>query len=476
MAYTVKSGDRIQDIAAALLGDWSRWPELLEANPGAFSIPGNVRSLQIGATINLPGEETTDPGATTDPDDGSGRVDPDAPITDSPPVSINDTTIPDGARVVVVRNPEGSDAAKLWYLVYDWRGVEMAYEVGDDDRFVELFGPARDFTKFDTIQSVSQTVFDSSGFVLAGAVDSIVGSTESLGSQIEREVRALGLEDMPSWMAESSEVLHLVATGAAGEWSTGRLWTELATTTAFQGRFGAVLESYQQGGESIGSAVNRIVADEGAFREALTPFGIDAGVTFSNEYIHTLINKGWTASSASAVMDAAEVLRTDESALDTANAVLEFAGLGTLDPVSFINAIKGFGDREVIEALNTAAAGVALEDAGLGDVDLDLLAEVVDTSSRLLTSDDFSALAQELAFNTIRFGAELDFGSFGITRDDLVAAAFGETNPEGKTPGEVLNLLGRFERDRRGAAGGFDAATGFQNEEGRLVIQGLAGL
>lgn len=176
------------------------------------------------------------------------------------------------------------------------------------------------------------------------------------------------------------------------------------------------------------------------------------------------------------VLHQAEVLRSDPTSLAQANLILQASGLGSIDEIAFINALAGFGDDDVIEALNTAAAGTALEEAGLTDVDIDLLMEIVDTSGSILTVESFQQLAQQLAFNTIRFGQELGDEKLGFTRDDLIAAAFGESNPNGKTPGEVINALGRFERDRQAAGSGFDQTTGYQDDRGRLRIAGLAGL
>jgi hypothetical protein len=58
----------------------------------------------------------------------------------------------------------------------------------------------------------------------------------------------------------------------------------------------------------------------------------------------------------------------------------------------------------------------------------------------------------------------------------VVAAAFGQESPTGRSAGEVLSLLARFERDRRVAGGGIPGSTGFIDQQGRLRIQGLSGL
>lgn len=457
--YTVKKGDRPGDLALQFYDDWNQWRLIMEANPDAFSTPGDPRTLQIGAVLTIP-----------DLDDAAAD-DETPPAADTG--STSDAVIPPDGRLLVVKDPAGSDADRLYYIVYEVNGTEIVYEIGDKARLDEVFGGVE---FFESVSTVSQSGFDESRFVLGGSADTILGQSETITSQIEREMRLLGMEDLPSWIRDDADAMFLVNQAAAQGWSEGRLWTELSETTAFETRFGAGIDRYLTGGRTVGEAVDQMISEEEAFRSALRPFAATAGFEVTNDYIHGLMENGWTPQATVAVLAAADTLRENPLALEQANAVLEFSGLPTLDEVSFINALEGHGAPEVIEALNTAAAGTALAAAGLDDVDLDLLTAVVDTSDRILTAESFAALAQELTFNLIRFGSELDRENLGLTDEDVFAAAFGRESPSGRTAGEVFNLLGRFERDRQAKAGGHDASTAFQNEEGRLVIQGLEGL
>jgi hypothetical protein len=399
------------------------------------------------------------------------KLDPGKGVTDVDPLKVGSTIIPQGGRLVRVTNPTGADASELYFIAYDWMGLELVYEVGDKTTFTEMFGSIENFTSFSTL---SQSGFDSQGFTEVGSVGQIAGSTESLGSQIERETRALGLEDLPAWLRNAPDALALVAQGTAQEWSSGRLWQELSGTGAFTARFGGALDNYLTGNVTISDAVNQLVADENALRTAIRPFAGEQAS--STEYLHGLLNEGWTPGAAAQVLEQADIFRSDPTSFTQANLILEASGLGSIDEVEFLNALSGFGIPDVVEALNTAAAATALQRAGLEDVDIDLLMEVVDTSDRLLTTDSFASLSQELALNTVRFGHELEDTKLGFTRDDLIAAAFGETNPNGKTPGEVINALARFQRDRQAAGSGFEQTAGFQDEKGRLRIAGLGGL
>lgn len=391
-------------------------------------------------------------------------------ITDVPPVQVGSSTIPAGGRLIRVDQPQGSDEPHLYYIVYEWRGVQFAYEVGGPERFKELFGST---DNFDGFTKMSQAAFDDESFVLVGLIDQELGATESLGSRIERDIRALGLEDLPGWLANSPDALALVGQATAQEWSSGRLWQELSNTAAFKTRFGAVWARYKTDNVTIQEAVNRIVADENALQSALRPWG--GGDT---EFIHGLLNNGWTPSAAAQVLESAEDLARRPDTLEFVNAVLTQSGFDPLDEVGFINALNGHGPQEAIEAVNTAQAARALIESGidLADEDVDLIMDLVDTSDRLLTVESWRSLAQELSFNIMRNARELDFGKLGVDEEDLVAAAFGRESPSGRSTGEVLGLLARFERDRRVAGQGSEAFGGFIDESGRLRLTGLAGL
>jgi len=52
--YTVKKGDSLWNIAKKYYGDGTKWRKILSANPNCLSIPGNVKTLKIGAVLTIP--------------------------------------------------------------------------------------------------------------------------------------------------------------------------------------------------------------------------------------------------------------------------------------------------------------------------------------------------------------------------------------------------------------------------------------
>lgn len=383
--------------------------------------------------------------------------------------TIGNATIPTGGTLIKVKNPEGSDAAALYYITYEWRGVQFAFEVGDKDRLEELFGGE---SSFDDKQTYNQDRFDSQDYVLSGSIDQHLGAEESFASLMEREVRSAGLEDMPRWIAESTEALTIMAQGSAQGWSSSRIWKELSGTDAFQQRFGDTIGLYTQGGGTIQDAVQQILADESALAAVVRRYQ-DAGSTVSEEYLQAALAKGWTAPQAAQVLEGTNTLVRNPTSLQQANEILVASGLEPTDEVGFINIIMGNTTDDVTEALNTAFAGQALTEAGIKDVDVNLLLDVIDTSDRVLSVDTFRETAQQLAFNFARFSTEIDRKAFGLNEDEITAALFGRESPSGKSAGEVLNTLARYERDRRAAAQGFGGAQAFVDDQGNLRFQGV---
>lgn len=377
-------------------------------------------------------------------------------------------------NLIRVRNPAGSDAAELYFVTYEWRGVTFVYEIGDRARLNELFGSP---DAFDSFTTQSQAQFDNNDFVSVGLIDQELGSTETIASRLERETREAGLEDLPEWLANSPEALALIANAEPNGWSPGRLWKELAETAAFKSRFGGAIDRYLQDNVTVQEAVQRLVADENQLRQTLTPF-LTRGQQITTAALQQMLTQGWTATAAGQVLEVAEDMRRDPNSLARTNFILRASGLEPLTEVGYINALRGHGTQDVIEALNTTTAARALSEAGLdlSDDDVELIMGLVDTTDRLQTVDSWRELAQGLAFNAIRFNAELDAGKLGIDEDDLIAAAFGREAPSGKSSGEVMGLLARFERDRRAASEGFEGSSGFIDDRGRLRIQGLSGV
>lgn len=376
--------------------------------------------------------------------------------------------IPSGGTLLGVRDSRG---VLRYYVVYNERGVQWTMEIGDQARLEELFG-GRDY--FESYTTISTSQFDAGGYVSAGLVDDVLGTNIPFSQLMDDSIRSAGFEDIPQWIRDSPEAMALIAEGTADEWSEGRLWQALSQTEAFRQRFPA-MDRYLQGGVTVQAAVNAYTRDEEALRSALRRF-LPPGEQIDAEYLAGVLTNGWTPQQAIQVMEATERIKRSPEALAQANMIMEASGLPPLDVVGMINVLTGGAQPDVIEALNTAAAGLALSEAGIDDLDIDLLMAVVDNTSILQTPEAFRDLARTTALRLIENQRDLNFERFDLTEEDIIAAAFGRENPNGKTLGETLNLLNRLEQERRISAQGEAAAPAFIDDRDRLRIQGMANL
>ncbi len=390
----------------------------------------------------------------------------------SPPTEIGDATIPAGGRLVRITNPEGSDAAVLYRVVYEWNGVEYSYEIGDQERFDELFGD-EGIAGFREYTTMDQAEWDESGILIVGPIDERLGATESEASIMERELRAMGFEITPAWWDE--EVSTIVLLGTAEGWSAGRLAKEISETDAFAGRFPAITEFMEgRGITDILTATGQYVAEEEALRSVIKRWrGPDADTSI--EYLGELISTGWTAAEVSPVIEAERILRESPEAIDNLNEILAYSGLDILDEDGFVEVMSGAAPAEVYEAINDTLRQQALLEAG---VDIDTaFAEALGTgvSEGIYSPERYTQQAVQAATTIARNFRALELGRFGLEREDIVAAMFGEESPTGKTVGEINDILGKVQREAQASAGGFESVQSFLDARGRLRIQGFGG-
>jgi hypothetical protein len=397
-------------------------------------------------------------------------VDPAKGLVNTAPVDVAGTVIPQGTRLVVVTNPEGSDADKLYYLVGSWTmlGADLAYEIGDTTRFQELFGTQGE-AAFASKETLSQDQFDAKpNLIEAGTADQWYGSTESMQTVWEREMRLQGLEDLPEWIKNDEKAKLVIAEGNAQGWSSGRIWGELSKTEGFSERYPSdVFGRYIAQGGSIADATAAMVADENAMMSAIRRY-IPPGSQVTSEYVIEALRKGWEPNQAAAVLDAAKRFTDNPKALEQANTILAEKGIEPLSEVGYLNLLQGNAPDDVVEAINEWRTATALSESGVEGVDLSLIIDVVSDKSRLLNEEGLRATGRELALSIVQNRSELDQNRLGITTDDLVSAFLGD-----EIQAETLNKLARFERDRRAASQGMQAEA-VVTDKGRVRIAGMS--
>lgn len=390
------------------------------------------------------------------------------------------TILPSGATLLRVVNPTGSDADALFFVTYQAFGVNFAYEVGDVDDLTELFpGGIADFDQF---QSLSGSAFNESDFINVGMIDEIIGAEESLQSVLERGLEAAGMESLPDWILNDQTALTVFVTSVQEGWSPGHTANELANTEAFKTRFGVKTGAFQAVADAIGTddplqVTAAFTAYEDTLRTALRAIR-GANTDTSTEYLGQLIATGWSPEELIPVLEAERVLLDSPEELAQTNEILNAFGLGQVDEAGFIDILTGQAPAEVFDALNTAAAFQAIAEQGI-DVDAQFLAEldVFDTATALGDQTQFTDAAMGLARLLAENFSSLQVGAFGLTREDLIAASFGVTNPEsGKSASEIEEALGQIQRSFAAQARGFTTPQAFLDQRGRLRVAGFGDL
>jgi len=414
-----------------------------------------------------PTPEPPPPGTPTTP-----TVSPSNPVTQAP-VKVGGQTIPAGATLTIVQVPGGQN---IFYATYWVFGVRYAYRIGTAADLMAIFATGDEELSFQdalalfdgNIDRISQANFDQN-YTNVDDIDRILGATESIATTIQTQLQALGVQNLADWVAEAPRVQAILATAAAEGWTPEQTWAEISKTPAFQRRYGSVFDivSNALGVNDIYTIVTEINRQEQSIRDALLTYrGPDTPVNV--EYIDRLLASGWSDGEIIKILEAQFILKQNPGAWQNLNEILIYRGSEPMTFGQLAQVMAGLAPAELIESVNDALRQQALEEQGLeiSTAFAESLGEGM--SLDVLSPQALQQMAESAARNVLRFGLELEAGKFGIERDEIIRAAFGEG-----ASAETFELLEKFARERAMAAEGFDAFSAYLGEEGRLQIQGL---
>lgn len=398
---------------------------------------------------------------------------------------INNVSIPRGMRLIRVTadgggNVPGTDSTEVFYLVGDVYGVQIGYEIGDRAALNSIFGG---IGYFPNITTVSRTEFTNLNVQMAGTVDEIVGSTGSLQAEFDRDMQALGFEGPPKWLQDSAEAMVIFINGVNEGWSIERIYGSLSSTDAFKTRFkGIDVVKQQTGTNSWQDAVNEYVRREEEIKTSLlSARGPDTDV--SQDYVSSLIGSGWSPTEVDELLQLEKEVKANPQALQNINDILVFQGLDPLTADDFISFLHeqniattdaAYQPSEIFEAINDALRFQALLTEGV-EVSLELATELGTGTSDIINSPEtYSRQAQLAASYLARNARELNLDKMGLTRDDIIAAMFGEVLPNGRPVSEVNALLEQFAKERSSAAQGYSRIQSYLDARGRPITSGFA--
>ncbi|MFH2073329.1 MAG: hypothetical protein ABIJ75_10815 [Actinomycetota bacterium] len=221
-------------------------------------------------------------------------------------------------------------------------------------------------------------------------------------------------------------------------------------------------------GETMGS-IEEMLSDEKAIRESLRTYrGPDAAATLS--YIHGLMESGWSAGEIDDMLAAEKRLKETPGALENMNAIRAYRGESPMSRGQLAQVMAGSAPPDVMESVNDALRMSALAEQGI-KVSAAFAESLGDGTGAAQSGATLKGTARQAAQNIMRFQLELDAGKFGLTREDILSAAFDD-----EASAEVVEKLDKFARERASLGAGLAGPQGFVDAEGRLQVQGLAGL
>ena len=404
-----------------------------------------------------------------------------------PPQRIPETRggrpIPAGMRLVRITNPAGSDAGELFLLIGDVYGVNLAYEIGDRAAVEAQFGGIENFGAF---ESMTQAQFDALQILTVGTADEL--GPESLQARFDRDMRAPGFDSPPAWMSADQTAMATVVAAVSEGWSPERSWEPLSEVERWTVRSrGLDVVRSQMGTTSFVDSIAEFVRREGLLRESiLSSRGPQADV--SQQYVTSLIASGWQPEEIDELLQLEKRVRNNPAVMDNINEIFAFQGIAPLDPDDFVAFLQdqdalsldpSFTPSDIFESVNDALRLQALITEGI-DVDIGFAVGLgTGVSETIGAMEQFSRQAQLTAGFIAANQAELNFAKLGLSREDIIAAVFGEVaGPDGdkdrKPVSEVNRILEQFARERTRKAQGFAGGQSFIDAGGRLRVQGFA--
>ena len=324
--------------------------------------------------------------------------------------------------------------------------------------------------------TVSQPEFNGREGIDAGLIDERFNIAESYQTDVDRQLRVFGQEDLPDWQRGSTEVMTTLLTAANEGFSAGRTLGLVAQTQAFKDHhpFFDQVRGVHTPGATLQESLSYYQSARDQMRESIRAYrGVEADV--SDLTIGEIMSKGWSPEEAEDVLIGEAVLRSMPGVADQINQILGFQGHEV--QVTNDNLIDLILDGETsrtpfdMQALiNDSIRAQAFQHQGVTLSPLLASSLGPDQEFETLDPNSFGQIAQETAQNIFRFGLELQAEREGLSRDDLIRAMV-----DGDQAAGVSEKLAKFARRRSIESRGL-ASTGFQDETGRLRLPSFGNL
>lgn len=369
---------------------------------------------------------------------GSGTPPPPSTPMEQTPVAQNPLMLYGGGLWVQITDPTGTEASSKWVVFYTLPGGQTVYFEATPDQMKAIFGPVSQPQQFSTI---SQSSLDSTeGLFFGGNVAEVeTQQPENFITAYERAVAAgLGTGVVPEELRGNVEIESLIFLAEHEDWSTDRLFEELAKTQAFRARFPQI-DVFRKQGLNVQQAVQGYREYENMVNALNLQY---EGREATSDEITSLIARQHSPQLIQSTYEVFERFETNEKALAAFNEVLQFSGRPVLSEDDMFNFLAGEGAPELYDFYAQAALREASVSAGLGDV-----ADLSDirTIQGLLGDDiDFGRAYEgmtQAARLILQYRHEIDLGE--LEMDDLVDINLGIAPRSGNTQAAVARSMER---------------------------------
>ena len=460
MPYTTNKGDTFNKIAAKLGVDPA---DLIRLNPEAMSRPGDVRTLQIGANLVLPGEAESEgegqASSTNSEETGSAdqggeiNVGGGQTVTKGTPegedkagqgigIDDGDATTPD-LKILTSKEMKwffDKNAGK-WYVEYGLpNSTRTALFEAEPDQMDALFGNGFRPTTYEnkTLKQLTQR----EGSTFSGNIAEVEGEG-SFEAHVQ-EVITVALDEgrLPDWAAQDGVAMDIIFTanseGKSNEWVV----EQLSKTNGFKQRFPQLDSLKNTGNLSTVEAVSAFLEYESGLKSSLKAHGIDEGAA-SPEIVGNLIKGGHSITVVNDTIKGFDRMKKFQPAMQAFNQVLSQQGL---DPISnvqdMLDFVQGKASAEIYDVYEASSIQEAAAQAGLGSVfSADDAISAAYAGNHTLESA--TAGMQKAAELLLRLRHEVDANKFGLDHEELIDISLGQAPRSGRSQAEINENINR---------------------------------
>jgi len=473
MPYTVKSGDTLGQIAAALgVADW----RTLYVND---SLAGDTdpTKLGIGAIIYTPEEGA---GGTGGPANEDGSDSPAGQAGASPDtVTETATTVGAGAGTGVSAasgentadaEAQGStgvggfgqdpgtaltilEAEQMvwgfdqrtgkWYVQYGLPNSNrwLVFEA-DPDQMDALFGAGRRPVAYEGMAGGLEGLLAREGRTFAGNVSEMAGSGSF--DEAVTKVVSLALDDglLPDWAQQDGAAMDIIYTAQVENKGFDWIVTQLSELPSFKTRFPNIEKLRADGNLSMVEAVTGFLEFEASTKKSMAAHGFGSEAV-TPSVISGLIQRGYNAESVATGVATYKRMQDFAPALNAFNQVLASQGFNPIaSEQEMFDFMSGNAAAEVYDVYEASSIQEAAQAAGLGEV-----FSAADAMNTALQTDQTLASAnkgmQQAAQLLLSLRAEVDVSKFDLDHEELIDISLGQQVRSGRTQSQVQESINR---------------------------------